>query len=119
MIFVVIVLLSLLMISSFCLYGIETQMVNKSPGINLTALGKMLQKETNSLIPGNQLLLSEITSDENCFADININKDGIFEKFRRGGDEGGISIHHNLVEWFFKPHINNFLTLHYPKKRRI
>ncbi|UCH96811.1 MAG: carboxypeptidase regulatory-like domain-containing protein [Candidatus Aminicenantes bacterium] len=69
-------LLSLVMISLFCLYGMGTGAVNASHGIYMKVSGKVIQKETGQGIPGIQILLYEITSGENYFA--NTNNEGIF-----------------------------------------
>jgi len=69
-------LLSVVLIWSFCLYGMGTGEGNSSNGIYMKVSGKVIQKETGQGIPGIQILLYEIISGENYFADTN--KEGIF-----------------------------------------
>lgn len=69
-------LLNLVLIWSLCLYGMATGGENSSNGIYMKVSGKVIQKETGQGIPGIQILLYEIISGENYFADTN--DQGIF-----------------------------------------
>ena len=70
------ILVTVMMISPFFLYGVGTGEANASHGIYMKVSGKVLQEETGQGIPGIQVLLYELTSGENYFADTN--EQGIF-----------------------------------------
>jgi hypothetical protein len=69
-------LLSLVLICSLCLYGMGTGGENSSNGIFMKVSGKVIQRETGQGVPVIQILLYEMTSGENYFADTN--EKGIF-----------------------------------------
>ena len=67
---------ALILICPYCLNGMGTGAVYASHGISMKVSGKVIQKETGQGIPGIQILLYEIISGENYFADTN--ERGIF-----------------------------------------
>jgi hypothetical protein len=69
-------IIEVVMIWSFCINGMEAGAENSSNGIYMKVSGKVIQKETGQGIPGIQILLYEIISGENYFADTN--EQGIF-----------------------------------------